>query len=468
MFEVIDEPLDGHDWPAVVGDRNYVGPLAPAVPGAVAGLWAAHQRAGRLAWADLLAPAIELAEAGLEVTWVLQIEIANRVAEIVARPELAAILLPEGRIPRAATPTVRASGSTRRTSRGTLRWIAAEGPDAFYRGEVAAAIAGAVARGGGIMTVEDLAGYTPRVLTRCPRATAALSTSPRPTRSDTRPWDPASTSTWHPATRPAPKTCTCSPRRWVTRSPTAPTYANDPDFTTDPVTDLGGPAFAATRAAAIRADRAAPGRSLPTRRGWRPASRRAPRRPGAFTAPRRSWPPTATATWPPLITTIGADFGSLVAVPGTGIILNNSMINYDPRPGRSNSIAPGKMPFFAVPALVAARDGRAALRGRRLRRLPDPRRRDRHRRSASSTTVSASRRRSTCRACTHRAIAPSSTPGRTPDASLACESVGHDVVVQDVDSRRAGLQPSQRGRAVHDGTLTAGAGPAWSTAAGGL
>ena len=86
MFEVIDEPLDGHDWPAVVGDGNYVGPLAPAVPGAVAGLWAAHQRAGRLEWAALLAPAVELAQAGLEVTWVLQIEIANRVAEIAGAP----------------------------------------------------------------------------------------------------------------------------------------------------------------------------------------------------------------------------------------------------------------------------------------------------------------------------------------------------------------------------------------------
>ena len=62
-----------------------------------------------------------------------------------------------------------------------------------------------------------------------------------------------------------------------------------------------------------------------------------------------------------MITTIGADFGSTVTVPGRGIILNNSMINYDPRPGFGNSIAPGKMPFFAVPTLVATRDGQAAF-----------------------------------------------------------------------------------------------------------
>ena len=54
--------------------------LAPAVPGAVAGLWAAHRAAGRLPWARLLEPAIELAARGLEVTWPLLLEIAARAA----------------------------------------------------------------------------------------------------------------------------------------------------------------------------------------------------------------------------------------------------------------------------------------------------------------------------------------------------------------------------------------------------
>ena len=37
------------------------------------------------------------------------------------------------------------------------------------------------------------------------------------------------------------------------------------------------------------------------------------------------------------------------------------MVNFDPRPDRPNRIQPGKMPFFAVPAIVAARDGRAVF-----------------------------------------------------------------------------------------------------------
>ena len=138
-------------------------------------------------------------------------------------------------------------------------------------------------------------------------------------------------------------------------------YASDPDFTDDPVDDLGSPAFAAQRAQAILRDRAAP----------RPVSASAPwLQPGVMPRPPSVGGAHGTTqvvaadrdgNLAALITTIGADFGSLVAVPGTGIVLNNSMINYDPRPGRSNSIAPGKMPFFAVPAIVAARDGRPAF-----------------------------------------------------------------------------------------------------------
>ena len=60
-----------------------------------------------------------------------------------------------------------------------------------------------------------------------------------------------------------------------------------------------------------------------------------------------------------LITSLTSGFGSLVLVPGTGVLLNNAMQNFDPRPEQSNCIAPGKMPIFAAPSLVAARDGRA-------------------------------------------------------------------------------------------------------------
>jgi gamma-glutamyltranspeptidase/glutathione hydrolase len=57
-----------------------------------------------------------------------------------------------------------------------------------------------------------------------------------------------------------------------------------------------------------------------------------------------------------LCTSLGYGFGSLVTVPGTGVLLLSSMHNFDARPGHPNSIAPGKMPIFAAPVLLT-RDG---------------------------------------------------------------------------------------------------------------
>jgi gamma-glutamyltranspeptidase/glutathione hydrolase len=57
-----------------------------------------------------------------------------------------------------------------------------------------------------------------------------------------------------------------------------------------------------------------------------------------------------------LCTTVDTEFGCLVFIPEVGIFMNNSMQDFDPRPGRPNSIAPHKMPMFGVPTLVAADD----------------------------------------------------------------------------------------------------------------
>ena len=466
MFEVIDSPVDGHDWPSVVDDRNYVGALAPAVPGAVAGLWAAHQRAGRLAWDGLLAPAIELAQTGLEVTWVLQIEIANRLAEIVERPALAAIVLPQGRIPRSRNADGPGDRLNQSELAQTLRQIAAEGPDAFYRGDVAARIAGAVAPGGGIMTAEDLAAYTPRVLSESPASyrglqyVTATDTVGYETLGILEHFDVA-------ASAPAgPENLHLLAEAMGHAFADGATYASDPDFTTDPVTDLGGAAFAAARAALIRADRAA-ARPIVAAAPWLAPGElvRAPSA-GGVHGTTQVVAADREGNLAALITTIGADFGSLVAVPGTGIILNNSMINYDPRPGRANSIAPGKMPFFAVPALVAARDGRAAFAAAGSGGYPILA-------GVINTTVGVVDHGLGVQAAidlprVHSEGNRTFVDSRADTATLnRLREMGHDVVVQDVTPGELAFSRVSA-VAVADGALTAGAGPAWSTAVGGL
>jgi gamma-glutamyltranspeptidase / glutathione hydrolase len=475
MYEVLDGPLDGHDWPSVAGDRNFVGGSAVAVPGAVPGLWAAHQRGGRLPWAQLLEPAIELAEAGLEVTWVVQIEIANRFDEIAARPALAAILLPAGRIPRSRTADGPGERLRQAALARTLRSIAADGPGALHEGQLADAIVTAVAADGGIVTAEDLARYAPVVVDETPavyrdleyvtcRDTVGYETLGILQHFDLAAAGPGSAASLHLLAEAMGHAFA-----------DAATYADDPALATEPIAELGQATFAATRAAAIRPDWAAPRPIIATAPWLAPGHPDRPRSAGGVHGTTQVVAADRDGNLAALITTIGADFGSLVAVPETGIILNNSMVNYDPRPGRSNSIAPGKMPFFAVPAIVAARDGRAAFAAAGSGGYPILA-------GVIATTVGVVDHRLGVQEAidvprVHSQGNRTFVDSRAaPDAIDGLRERGHDVVVQDVApgelafSRVSAVAVALSG---DDGdgdgvTLSAGAGPAWNTAAGGL
>ncbi|MDP2024013.1 MAG: gamma-glutamyltransferase family protein [Hydrogenophaga sp.] len=125
------------------------------VPGAVAGWAALSERFGKLPFADLMQPAIELAERGYAVPVVVRQKWAAATPELQSQPGFAEHFLPWGR-----APEVGELFKFPAAARG-LRAIAESRGVAFYRGPIAQALARFAAQHGGALTEADLAAFRP-------------------------------------------------------------------------------------------------------------------------------------------------------------------------------------------------------------------------------------------------------------------------------------------------------------------
>ncbi|WP_110678504.1 gamma-glutamyltransferase [Salinicola sp. RZ23] len=146
-------------FPGVVDDANIAGYRSITVPGAVAGLDQALTRFGSRPRAEVMAPAIALAERGLQVDWFTTLQIALCARTLSRDPTSAAIYLPDGH-PAAPESRLRIPQLA-----DTLTEIAAGGADTFYRGELATKIVADLQAGGSRLSRDDLAGYTVREYT---------------------------------------------------------------------------------------------------------------------------------------------------------------------------------------------------------------------------------------------------------------------------------------------------------------
>jgi len=131
------------------------------VPGAVAGWYRMHERFGKLPWKDLFQDAITYAEQGFPVyegmreLWAE----SNMVKALEANTESARVFLRGGKPPHTGE-------LFRNPDLGhAFRLIAEQGPDAFYKGEIAAAILKTSQHLGGTMAAQDLASYGPEWVT---------------------------------------------------------------------------------------------------------------------------------------------------------------------------------------------------------------------------------------------------------------------------------------------------------------
>lgn len=163
VVDAMDEASGSLDPAAYrkLGEKaRYDGWTSVCVPGLAAGLHTAHQLWGRKPWAEVVAPAIDLARRGFTVLPKTSDLFAERLDKLRGGdPDIRRIFLPGDQIPVPGTKLPNEDLAR------TMELLARDGPDGFYRGPVAEAIVAASRSGGGSLTLDDLASYRARVTT---------------------------------------------------------------------------------------------------------------------------------------------------------------------------------------------------------------------------------------------------------------------------------------------------------------
>ncbi len=136
---------------------SVIGYKSVAVPGTVAGLELAVKTYGTMKLAEVMGPAIRLAEDGFAVSEKLAQELQREKTDLERFPVSRRIFLNDGKMWKV--------GDTLKEPElaATLKRIAQKGAEEFYSGETARIIAADMAKSGGLVTLEDLAAYKPRV-----------------------------------------------------------------------------------------------------------------------------------------------------------------------------------------------------------------------------------------------------------------------------------------------------------------
>jgi gamma-glutamyltranspeptidase / glutathione hydrolase len=310
-------------WPKVEGDHNMRGPLSFAIPSAVRGYALATKRFGRLPWRELAAPAARLAHSGLPVDWFVTLKVANAAADLRRYDESRHIWLPNGLPPVCTTDADVPQLPLGRLAE-TLERIVAAGPDDFYDGDIAGTIAADSRDLSAFLSAEDLSRCRARIV-------PALDVPYRGTTFQAAPGMTAGPTLARVLAR-------LEERR----------FAATPD-----------PAYFAALAEALGqayADRLEHGGDVEMASPTSTSHITVIDRDGGIAA---------------LTTTLLSLFGSHLVLPGTGILMNNGIMWFDPRPGHPNSLGPGKRALTNMCPVVVARDrrpwfGLGASGGRRI------------------------------------------------------------------------------------------------------
>ena len=344
--------------------RSFFSHLAAGVPGTVAGMWYAHQQFGELPWKDLLAPAIDLARDGIEISYDMSVLLATQHERLCRNAATCTYFFKDD-----GEPYEPGDRLVQRDLTRTLELIAEHGAKGFYEGETAQKIADEMARGGGLVDLESLAAYSVDVR--------------EPLEGDYRGWNivtmpPPSSGGVHvlqmlnilerfdvtamgsESADSVHLLAEVARLAYADRSK----HLGDPDYFEVPVAWLTSKDYGKQLASTIDMQRARPSSEVSP--GTRPPYESADTT--HYSVIDRHGNIVANTY------TLNFTFGSGISVEGAGFLLNNEMADFVARPdtpnafgllgGDANAIEPGKRPLSSMtPTLMFGEDGSVIATG---------------------------------------------------------------------------------------------------------
>ncbi|WP_316228894.1 gamma-glutamyltransferase family protein [Bradyrhizobium sp. SZCCHNR1070] len=320
-------------WARVKDDRNLHGPGSIAVPGVVAGMEEARKRYAKLPWKDLLAPSVALAGEGLLVDWWTTVMISSAAADLRRYSASAAAYLKDGLPPNPQWGIKSVVRLPQEQFKATLAHLASAGARDFYEGDLARSVSRDIQAAGGALSVEDLAAFKAHVREplKIPYRGGTVFATPELT--------------------------------------AGPTLAHTLRLLQANL-QSGGTPNAAAYLAYVEALQSAYRERL---NGMGDAEGR--RALGAeYLAPACTTHYSVVdrdGNMAAVTQTLLSSFGSKFQTPQSGIMMNNGIMWFDPTPGTTNSLAPGKRCLTNyTPVVAQAADGRrlalGASGGRRI------------------------------------------------------------------------------------------------------
>jgi gamma-glutamyltranspeptidase/glutathione hydrolase len=292
-------------WPEVEGDANIHGPLSFAIPSSTAGYAHMHATWGKLPLSVVMEPAIALAKRGLPQDWFTTLKVATSASVLRRYPESARIYLPDGLPP--VAPYQGSPGFFRLGALAdTLDHLSRAGLRDQYEGDIAAAIIADVKEMGGVLSADDLRSCHARV-------SGAVQ----------YPWQ------GHTLQLAGGLTAAPTMIRVLQQMPSAPNDGQpDPDW----YVALG------------RAMKQAYQERLEGLGDADPVA--------AETCTTHLTVCDEAGTMVAMTTTLLSSMGSRVVLPKSGILVNNGVMWFDPRPNQPNSIAGGRRPLTNMSPII--------------------------------------------------------------------------------------------------------------------